>query len=65
MTSRATAVVIRNKRYGSTFRLIRTAAQGGDLYWVMRGINPDGTEHKGVSYLSVDSWGTGDWEVVV
>lgn len=65
-SKKAAQAVIRHKEHGSMYRLIRTTSRGSgtDLYWVMRGINEDGTEHKGTSMLSVDAWATGDWEVV-
>lgn len=63
------AVLLRHKEYGSVYRIIRTTVaylRGdiADLYWIVRGVNSDGTEHKSTSRISVDAWATGDWEVV-
>lgn len=57
-------VIIRNKIYGSEFRIIRTTARNGDLYWVSKMIVHTGEEVKGTSLISVDLWATGEWEVV-
>lgn len=57
-------VRIRNKVYGSVYRIIRTEAVGADLYWVVRGVVSDGTEYRSTSRISVDLWATGEWEVV-
>lgn len=65
MMARKETVRIRNKRYGSVYRIIRTKAVGSDLYWVCRdesGYVRDG--HRGeIVRISVDVWATGDWEV--
>lgn len=65
MTSPKSAPVrIRNKVYGSEFRLIRTASRGSDLYWVAKLIVHTGEAAQGTSWISVDLWATGEWEVV-
>lgn len=53
--------VIRNRVYGTEYRIIRTAANSdGDLVWRIRRIDAD----KSLGWLSVDAWATGNWEVV-
>lgn len=54
-------VHLRNKVWGSKYRIIRTEAIGSDLYWVVKWIDDAGNESKSTSRLSVDLWATGEW----
>lgn len=54
---------IKHREHGTVYRLIRTVARNRDLYWVARGIYPDGSEMNGLIWISVDTWAAGVWEV--
>lgn len=62
--SKQAPVILRNKIFGSRFRIIRTTSdRAGDLHWVTKAVYDDGTESKYTAWISVDLWATGDWEV--